>query len=82
MYKKEEFDEALLELRNRKVPGVDKIPAVLIKKYCGENTKKMIYEPIRERYELDEYIQSGCVLLFQYWKKHWPKRVNNIERQA
>lgn len=47
---KEEFDKALMELMNKKAPGVDEIPAELIQN-CGENTKKIIYEMIKKCYE-------------------------------
>jgi hypothetical protein len=47
---REEFDKALVELKNKKAPGVDEIPAELIQN-CGKNTKKIIYEIIKECYE-------------------------------
>jgi hypothetical protein len=50
---REEFDKALAELKNKKAPGVDEIPAELIQN-CGENTKKIIYEIIKECYEIGQ----------------------------
>ncbi|VVC46280.1 Reverse transcriptase domain [Cinara cedri] len=47
---REEFDKALMELKNKKTPGVDEIPAELIQN-CGYNTKKIIYEMIKKCYE-------------------------------
>jgi len=47
---REEFDKALMELKNKKAPGVDEIPAELIQNF-GENTKKIIYEMIKECYK-------------------------------
>jgi len=47
---REEFDKALMELKNKKALGVDEIPVELIQN-CGENTKKIIYEMINECYE-------------------------------
>jgi len=47
---REEFDKALMELKNKKAPGVDEIPAEIIQN-CGENTNKIIYEMIKECYE-------------------------------
>lgn len=47
---REEFDSILMELKNKKAPGVDEIPVELIQN-CGESTKKIIYEMIKKCYE-------------------------------
>jgi hypothetical protein len=47
---REEFDKALMELKNKKSPRIDQIPTELIQN-CGENTKKIIYEMIKKFYE-------------------------------
>jgi len=39
---KEEFEKALKKLKDRKVPGVDEIPAEFIKNN-GENVKNKLY---------------------------------------
>jgi len=39
-----------MELENKIAPGVDEIPAELIQN-CGEDTKRIIYEMIKECYE-------------------------------
>lgn len=51
---REEFDKALSELKNKIAPGVDQIPAEVLKNY-GENTKKIIYELIKKVMKLDKY---------------------------
>lgn len=54
---REEFDKALLELKNKKAPRIDEILAELFKD-CGENSKKIIYDPIQEIYETGQVLRD------------------------
>lgn len=46
-----------MELKNKKAPGIDEIPAELLKD-CGENNKKIIYELIQKIYETGQVIRD------------------------
>lgn len=49
---RDEFEKALNELKDRKAPGIDEIPAEFIKN-SGENVKDMLYEPVYGIYETE-----------------------------
>ncbi|KAI5692524.1 hypothetical protein M8J77_008381, partial [Diaphorina citri] len=46
----EEFERALKELKSRKAPGIDEIPAELLNN-CGEKAKRTLYMIINKMYE-------------------------------
>lgn len=55
---REEFDKVLSEIKNKKAPGVYEIPAELLK-YCGENTKKILYEMIYNIYRTGQWTSTN-----------------------
>ncbi|KAI5718650.1 hypothetical protein M8J77_024598 [Diaphorina citri] len=46
----EEFEKALKEMKSRKAPGIDEIPAELLTN-CGEEAKKNLYKTIKRMYD-------------------------------
>lgn len=61
---REKFHKALLELKNKTAPGIDEIPAELLKE-CGENSKKIIYELIQKIYETGQVPRdfTKCIIV-------------------
>lgn len=59
---REDFDKALSELKNKKAPGVNEIPAL---KNCGENAKKIINELIQKSYEIEQVPRdfTKCIIV-------------------